>query len=118
MSSQVNSHVTKVEVTNGTPQSAKITIRLWGFEKGEYVQLSGFAAQRGGGFAAICAQHEVEAVDNNGIAVFDLTVTPSKDFVPGTEVTTSLWAAKVWLSLLDGTGWVWNSVYSAPEYDH
>jgi hypothetical protein len=118
MSPQVNSHVTKVEVTNGTPQSVKITIQLWGFEKGEYVQLSGFAAQKGGGFAAICEQHQMGAPDTTGIAVFDVTVTPSNDFKEGTQVTASLWAAKVWLSVLDGTGWVWNTDWSAPEYDH
>jgi hypothetical protein len=119
MSPRVNSKVTKIAVTDGTPQSAVITVQLSGFEKGEYAQLSGFAAQRDGGFASISGEYVIGEVDPaTGAAVFDATVTPMKKFVKNAEVTTSLWAAKVWLTVLDhdATGWAWNSVYSAPQY--
>jgi hypothetical protein len=121
MPPQVNSKVTRIAITDGTPQSAVITVELTGFEKGEYAQLSGFAAQRNGGFASITGEYVIGDVNPaTGAAVFDVTVTPVKKFVKDEEVTTSLWAAKVWLTLLDhdATGWVWNSVYSAPEYHH
>ena len=120
MSPQVNSKVTRVAITDGTSQSAVITVQLSGFEKGEYAQLSGFAAQRNGGFASITGEYVIGDVDPaTEAADFDVTVTPVKNFVKDKEVTTSLWAAKVWLTVLDhdATGWVWNSVYSAPEYE-
>lgn len=120
MSPQVNSQVTKIEVTDGTPQSAVITVQLSGFEKGEYAQLSGFAAQRDGGFASISGEYVIGDVNpTTGAAVFDVTVTPMRKFKKDVEVTTSLWAAKVWLTVLDhdATGWAWNSVYAAPQYE-
>ena len=120
MSPRVNSQVTKIEVKDGTPQSAVITVQLSGFETGEYAQLSGFAAQKDGGFASISGEYEIGAVNpKTGAAVFDVTVTPMKKFMKGTEVTTSLTAAKVWLTVLDdaeGGDWAWTAVYAAPQY--
>jgi hypothetical protein len=117
---KVKSYVTevKIEEKNGN-QTATVTVKLKGFEQGEHVQLSGYAAQRDGGFVAISRDYKIGALDHDGAADLKVDSTPSQRFVKDTEVISGLWAAKVWLTVLDhdATGWVWNSTYSAPQDD-
>jgi hypothetical protein len=117
--SNVRSYVTevKIEEKNGN-QTATVAVKLEGFEQGEHVQLSGYAAQRDGGFVAISRDYRIDALDPDGAADLEVDATPSKPFVKDTEVISGLWAAKVWLTVLDDSGnWAWKAVYSAPEYD-
>jgi hypothetical protein len=112
----VNSQVTEITVSreNGQ-QTAQVTVELEGFEEGESVQLSGFAAQRDGGFTSISGAYTVAAV-NNGLTYLTVACSPSADFVDNKEVTAALWASKVWLTLLDQAGsGAWKSAYWAPK---
>ncbi len=101
MAPQVNSYVTevKIEESNGK-QIATISIKLEGFEEDEHVQLSGYAAQKNGGFVAISEDHRIDGVDSTGVSKFDVVATPSAPFKPGAEVVSGLWAAKVWMTVL------------------
>jgi hypothetical protein len=116
----VNSYVTEVKVQGDSDnQTATITVRLEGFEKDEHVQLSGYAAQKDGGFVAISQDYRIDSVVD-GATQFEVDATPTQPFVKDTQVISALWAAKVWLTVLKvkdgGDGLDWVPDYSAPQY--
>jgi hypothetical protein len=122
--SHVHSHVSEIEVRqdNGRTETV-VNIQLVGFREYDYVQLSGYAAQKNGAFAAISGQQRIGSVDSDGVAMLKVPVTPTKDFAEGQEVTVALWAAQAWLTVLGNDQDVkppvsraWKLLYSAPDY--
>jgi hypothetical protein len=120
----VHSRVKEIEVRqeNGKTQT-KVIVQLVGFREYDYVQLSGYAAQKNGAFCAISGQYAIGSVDSDGLTLLQVPVTPNKDFVEDEEVTAALWAAQAWITVLEKDKDVtppviraWKPQYSAPDY--
>ena len=120
----VHSRVRRIEVRqeNGKTETAVI-VQLVGFKEYDHVQLSGYAAQKDGAYAAISGQYQIGSVDPGGLTLLRVPVTPNKDFMEDEEVTAALWAAQAWITVLDKDKSVtppviraWKPQYSAPDY--
>ena len=80
-----------------------LTVQLEKFMAGQPVQVTGYATQNSGAFAAV---HDMQTVGANldGSVTMYVMVTPGKDFMAGEPVTVSLRAVvvKVWITVVAG----------------
>ena len=97
-----------------------LTVQLDEYLAGQPVEISGYATQNSGAFANFYGIQTVGA-NPDGTVVMYVEATPEKAFIAGEDVTVSLRAAKVWVTVLSGIspagppvkavdGTVWNSV--------
>jgi hypothetical protein len=88
-------------VTGVTFNGGKIvlTVLLDTFLANKPVEISGFATQNSGGFATF---YGIQSANENpdGTVLMYVTATPSVEFKNGEDVTVSLRAASVWITVL------------------
>jgi hypothetical protein len=80
-----------------------LTVKLDKFMAGQPVEVTGYATQNSGAFAAV---HDMQTVGANpdGSVVMYVLVTPGKDFMAGEAITVSLRAVvvKEWITVVAG----------------
>jgi hypothetical protein len=97
-----------------------LTVQLDEYLAGQPVEISGYATQNSGAFANFYGIQTVGA-NPDGTVVMYVKATPEKAFMAGEDVTVSLRAAKVWVTVLSGIspeggpekaadGTAWNNV--------
>jgi hypothetical protein len=97
-----------------------LTVQLDEYLAGQPVEISGYATQNSGAFANF---YSIQTAGKNpdGTVVMYVKATPEKAFIAGEDVTVSLRAAKVWVTVLSGIspagtpakateGTTWNNV--------
>jgi hypothetical protein len=92
-------YVTRVTFTD---DQIVLTVQLDLFPSGEFIEISGFATQNSGGFANF---YDIQPVKKNpdGTVIMYVKATPTKAFENGEDVTVSLRAAIVWVTVLTET---------------
>lgn len=80
-----------------------LTVKLDKFMAGQSVEVSGYATQNSGAFAAVHDMQTVGANPDDSVLMY-VMVTPGKDFMAGEPVTVSLRAAvvKEWVTVVAG----------------
>lgn len=91
-----HSYVTKVTLKDG---QIVLTVEVDESLAGEPVEISGYATQNSGGFATF---YDIQSAGENpdGTVVIYVKATPTKAFQDGEDVTVSLRAARVWVTVL------------------
>lgn len=89
-------YVTGVTVNGG---KIVLTVLLDTFMVNKPVEISGVATQNSGGFATF---YDIQSANENpdGTVLMYVTATPSVEFKKGEDVTVSLRAASVWVTVL------------------
>ncbi len=80
-----------------------LTVQLDEYLADQPVEVSGYATQNSGGFATFYAIQSAGA-NPDGTVVMYVRATPEKEFMTGEDVTVSLRAAKVWITVLTEDG--------------
>jgi hypothetical protein len=80
-----------------------LTVQLENFMAGQPVEVSGYATQNSGAFAAVHDLQTVGANPDDSVVMY-VMVTPGKDFMAGEPVTVSLRAVvvKEWITVVAG----------------
>ena len=122
-----NSLVTRAEIDGN--KHIVLSIDVDAFKPGEYVEVSGCAAQTSyeaqsnGGFASFGEIQKIKNPDSTGTVKLTVTAKPTRKFKQGLDVTVAVRVAKVWITVLSdpplasgvqpsiaGQGWAWGQV--------
>jgi len=76
-----------------------LTVRLDGFQHHESVEISGYATQNSGAFAAFYDIQPVKKYPDDNKIMY-VKAAPSREFKDGEDVTVVLRAARVWITVL------------------
>ncbi len=93
-----NSEVSEIEL--GDDGSFTFTVKVFGFEPGESVEISGSATQANGAIATFYVIRDLPNAGSDGGSRLTVTAAPSTGFVAGEVITVVGRAAKIWGTVL------------------
>lgn len=103
-------------VSKATIKGGKIVlaIELDKYLAGESVEISGYVTQNSGGFATVYAIQNAEETPDGAVVMY-VSATPSQAFRSGEDVTASLRASRVWVTVLTASQDGEMPLYIPPE---